>query len=148
MGVTSEKYVMFLSMWMKDDSWAVKVTFALIEERSTFNTTNYNKSDLLASMLTDEENSTSFCVPYNMPDDVVIIEGTDAAVLREKRQRLNLTNFNVETASWEAMGWMNNTECIYAFVRDDCPVRSMKLESSAIDGFECKWSINSKSPGY
>lgn len=68
-----------------------------------------------------------------MPDDVVIIEGTDATVLREKRQRLNLTNFNVEIAAREAMGWMNNTECahkcIYAFVRDDCPVRSMKLES-------------------
>lgn len=55
-------------------------------------------------MLTDEGNSTSFCVPYNMPEDVVIIEGTDAAVLREKRQRLNLTNFNVEIASREAMG--------------------------------------------
>lgn len=55
-------------------------------------------------MLIDEGNSTSFCVPYNMPDDVVIIEGTDAAVLREKRHRLNLTNFNVEIAAREAMG--------------------------------------------
>lgn len=55
-------------------------------------------------MLTDEGNSTSFCVPYNMPDDVVIIEGRDAAVLRENRQTLNLTNFNVKIASREAMG--------------------------------------------
>lgn len=51
----------------------------------------------------------------------------------ERKDRLNLTNFNVEIAAREAMGWMNNTECahkcIYALVRDDCPVRSMKLES-------------------